>query len=136
MKRLWLPVAGAMLVGCSSGSGLAPLPTTPTVTVINPPASVRLGQTAVFNAQLFTPRGARGTNYLEIQVINPSGVLSNRITLNVTQVPGCAAGATQCTAPISFGPAALPLGVWNVTVTVFDQFNQPGGRQVAISVVP
>ena len=131
-----LAMAPLVLGGCSSSSGLAPQPTPPSVAVVNPPTTVRLGQTVVFNAQLSTPRGARATDYLEIQIINPNGVLTNRLSLNVTQVPNCTLGASQCTAPISFGPAALPLGTWNLILTVFDQFNQAGGRQVSLSVVP
>ncbi|GAB4216548.1 MAG: hypothetical protein OHK0012_19040 [Synechococcales cyanobacterium] len=132
---LALGMASLTLGACGSSTGLAPNPT-PTVTLVNVPTNVRVGQTISFSAQLSTPRGARGLDYLRIQVFNPSGASTNVLNLNAANIPGCAVGATLCSASVQFGPVAPPLGTWNVSITVFDQQGQSGGRNVPITVIP
>ncbi|MDX2270506.1 MAG: hypothetical protein NW237_00960 [Cyanobacteriota bacterium] len=150
MTRVWsVALAGVLstgLVGCGSdddgGIVISPTPSTsaPTVTIVNPPSSVRFGQTAFFTVQVNAPGGVRSSQFLQIRIVDPNGQQFGSITsLNPNQFGNnCVAGSTFCTSSdLGFqAPSNGPSGFWTLTFTAFDQSNRSGASTVGINVVP
>ncbi|MEN9222177.1 MAG: hypothetical protein Q6M04_07040 [Thermostichus sp. BF3_bins_97] len=119
----------------TSGGSIIPPTQNPTVSFINAPTSVRVGQaTPPFTIQVSVPGGARSSQFVELETFNPNGARTQNQFFNPQQV-NCNPGSTFCSFTSDFRVVSGdPVGVWQFRVTAFDQQNRSGSQTLFITV--
>ncbi|NJL97726.1 MAG: hypothetical protein HC924_02275 [Synechococcaceae cyanobacterium SM2_3_2] len=109
----------------NSGSTIQPLPSAPVINLINPPTTLRIGQTSpFFPVEVSASSGIRSSRFFEIEIFRPNGTLVRADVFDASTA-GCASGATFCTfqAAIEVG-SGNPTGRYQVRYSAFDQQNR------------
>jgi len=107
----------------------------PTVTLSGVPATISTGVPVDFTATVTAPSGLRTFDTFVVNLSGPSSVTD---TFDVSEVPGCDAGDTFCSATLSQligNPIVFEQpGTVTLTLTAFDTFNASGSQTASIVV--